>query len=55
MGWIKAYKNQSEEVQNFFAKAKQIKFGNTRIIMNELVVFEDDCLMVGFKVYSEKK
>ena len=45
MGWIKGYKNQSEEVQNFFAKAKQRKFGNTRIIMNELVVFEDDCLM----------
>ena len=45
MGWINGYKNKSDEVQNFFAKAKQRKFGNIKTIMKELVVFEDDCFM----------
>ena len=46
MGWIEGFKNQSEEVSNFFVKAKQRKFGNTREIIKELVVFEDDCFSI---------
>ena len=46
MGWIEGFKNKSEEVSNFFVKAKQRKFGNTREIIKELVVFEDDCFSI---------
>ena len=53
-GAITSYKDDIKEVRNLFSKAKQLKFGNTRAIMNELVMIDNMCLQNGNRMTSQE-
>ena len=52
-GAITSYKDEIKEVSNLFTKAKQWRFGNTRAIMNELVMIDNMCLQKGNRMAQE--
>ena len=53
-GAITSYKDEIKEVSNLFSKAKQLKFGNTRAIMDELVMIDNMCLQNGNKLAPQE-
>ena len=53
-GAITGYKDEIKEIRNLFSRANQLKFGNTRAIMDELVMIDNMCLQNGNKLAPQE-